>query len=516
MRRVPGRWIVVVALLLVVATTVLGIGPGKVRRLFRALTLLPKVAYYTKVGRALQEIRRTELVTDPVGRYYLALAYSYRYELFTALDQLAGDPAHDDLWLDTLDSAAPLILDFVETGGTNTTITPELVQKVGELISRVRAVAPPALQAAIDAELARFPLDQFAGMTPAQAWEHVRQHGPRLYGDIPFTPRPAPGDPRQLFQNGRGASVDLTPDNRPVFAWLHDNRIYVLEPGARPASVDPPAGTSNYDPDVAVDIDGTVHIAWLDDLGGRQDLYYTAKSPGGTWSPPRVLASQKGYHVPSLALDDRFVYIALSTGWVQVEKATGTVRTFESGLWGTKVDVDAAGTVHLAGETGEGVVHALADPDTGAIFEREVVALNHRGLSALRVAPDGTVHLVWANTSPDDRQANVFYAWGRPGEWHPPVQLSFDNFSLAPDVAVGPDGRTHVVWYAVGTGLVFYQVLEGGQPVGAPLYMVGGVAEAELPKVAVGTDGSVHVVWHQPWSFLPASDELGIFWWNNP
>ncbi len=514
---VRGRLIVFVAFLLIVAVTVLGIGPGNVRRLVRALALLPKVAYYTKLARALQEIRRTELIVDPVGRYYLALGYAYRWELYTLFGQLAEDPAYQDLWLDALDSSAPLILDFVESGGTHTTITPELVQKVEKLIRRTRELAPPELRSAIDAELARFPLDQFVGMTPAQAWEHVRQHGPRLYGDLPYTPRRAPGTPRRLFLGGsRGASVALTPDNQPVFAWLHDNRIYVLEPDGHPAPVEPTVGAHTFDPDVAVDDDGTVHLVWLDDPTGRQDLYYTAKPPGGTWRSPRVLASRVGYHTPSLALDRRFVYIALSDKWVQVEKATGAVRTFESGLWGTKVSVDATtGMIHLVGDTPEGIVHALADPNTGAVFQREVVAPDHRGTSGMDVAPDGTVHLVWARVSPDSRKANVFYTWGKSGEWNTPVQLSFDNFSLAPDVAVGPDGRAHVVWYAFGTGVVFYHVLADGQPLGDPLYMVRGVAEAELPKVAVGTDGTVHVVWNQYWIFIPASDEEGIFWWSN-
>ena len=94
------------------------------------------------------------------------------------------------------------------------------------------------------------------------------------------------------------------------------------------------------------------------------------------------------------------------------------------------------------------------------------------------------------------------------------LPCSGSNF-LAPDVAVGPDGRAHVVWYAFGTGVVFYHVLADGQPLGDPLYMVRGVAEAELPKVAVGTDGTVHVVWNQYWIFIPASDEEGIFWWSN-
>ena len=209
-------------------------------------------------------------------------------------------------------------------------------------------------------------------------------------------------------------------------------------------------GMWNNPTSIAVDADGVTHVAWMaqfDTDSGSKEIWY-GNDAGGAFARARITDNAVREEFPCLALDDDGrVHLAFHTGVdasnkIRYTTNKGGADAFDfrpaidvtgAGFIIAEIDVDSAGTVHLA--------FASQTAQAEDVFYRTI-------------APDGTLGVLQNVT-------------GSPGE----EQL--------PDVAVGPDDAVHLVYQA-------------GNAFGGPLvYAARGPGDASFSTVPTGVAGAV-------------------------
>jgi len=112
---------------------------------------------------------------------------------------------------------------------------------------------------------------------------------------------------------------------------------------------------------------------------------------------------------------------------------------------------------------------------------------------ALAVGPQEGVHLVWSNEFGGNFE--IYYSRWTGERWDWPRNVSSTSgVSLAPDIAVAPDGLIHVVWTDNTPGFpIVYHAWSSDGIVWSNFPVPSG--DGEAPRIAVHSDGSVHLVW---------------------
>ena len=122
---------------------------------------------------------------------------------------------------------------------------------------------------------------------------------------------------------------------------------------------------------------------------------------------------------------------------------------------------------------------------------------------AVAVAPDGTIHVVWTDTTAGADHPDIWHTQsGDHGKsWKAAEDISkTPGVSSHPAVACGPKGEVYVAWADTTKGTAnrdvwFVRSLDGGKTWDKPFDVSNTPGLSSTPDVAVGEDGSVHIAW---------------------
>ncbi len=536
------RWLWRFLLALPVLLLTLYIGPDKILKAFRMALRLLEYQYYVRGIRVLQQIRRQTLAVDPVGRYYLALGYLHKEQVIDTMLRMLSDGDTANCVLELGKKTIPLLTDFAEGDGTGTLITKDIVLDVEYLLEKFRHEAPDELIALADSELERFPLHDFIGLSPREAWELARKRGHSLPEGYPVQRDPADiamvspspvkrllelPDPRTFPRITVGEEVKVEfpqaryPFDRPAIAvgsdgtvhvaWAEKNGIgyAVLLPGQKEFSpseraVDIPC----LSPDLGVDKHGLVHLVCLDE--GAHILHAVRDEHG--WNTPEVLAFEEGGSSPRLLLVDDALWVSSGKELALLDAGTPPRFFRVEGLKDIRPAADGEGNIHVAGVGDDGKIGYTVF-SKGEFSPVEFITGSGALMPDIAVSAQGEVHLAWVYHPPGEIGLDVRYVVGRSGEWGQPQRLSHDNLSVSPVIALDDSSRAYVAWTSFSLGAVVYTRPEANPP--ELFYLVKGPVEAGFPNVAIGPDGSIHTVWRQDSIYLPAPEfleYLGIFY----
>jgi|GEM_PF-4332004 len=320
----------------------------------------------------------------------------------------------------------------------------------------------------------------------------------------------------------------------------------------------------SYNPSLAVDASGTLHLAWYDgtDYGGcgsDWDIFYKQKPSGGSWTTTEVVSTESTEYsaYPSLSVDaagsvhitwfdetnyggsgsdqDIFYKQKPSGGsWTTTE----VVSTESTGLsWNPSLSVDSAGTIHVAWEDGTNYGGSGSDPDVfykrkpsgGSWTTTEVVSTESTGLSwnpSLSVDSAGTVHVAWADRtyySGSGEDEDIFYKQ-KPsgGSWTTTEVVSTEStaFSSNPSSSVDYEGTVHVTWDDLteygGSGSdrdIFYkQKPSGGSWIAVEVVSTESTSLSKYPTSFVDSKGVLHVAWEDGTEYGGSGTDYDIFY----
>jgi len=198
----------------------------------------------------------------------------------------------------------------------------------------------------------------------------------------------------------------------------------------------PSPGNFAYNPSMAVEPSGIVHVVYDTPVWSANNIAYTVRSLDGSWSEPfNVSASQAYSWSADIAVDDENVYIA----WKEVR--TGVDQIFyrirhKDGTW-TPIDS----------------VPDIIGKGTG------MVAI---------VAKDGNLHFLWGASVYKDTMFTVlqlddiyYKVRSRDGEWTPTFNISNTGSAVVPVAIIDANGNLHVAWSDESPGNydIYYTVI---------------------------------------------------------
>jgi hypothetical protein len=246
---------------------------------------------------------------------------------------------------------------------------------------------------------------------------------------------------------------------------------------AAPAVAVTGAGEGKH-PSIAADAKGKLHSAYeaMDASGKTPDVWYVASADGGkSWSKPADISNSPGISMdPAIAAgkDGSVVVAFTDTSGGDTHPDVWIVRSADGGKsWGKPVDVS-----NTPGES--------SAPD-------------------VKVAPDGTIHVIWLDTSAGADSPDVWATASHDGgkTWDKAQDVSnTPGKSMTPSVAVGGDNSVDVVWTDTSSGaaspdVFFARSTDGGKTWSKAVDVSNSPGISSECDVAVDEKGTIYVDW---------------------
>lgn len=280
-------------------------------------------------------------------------------------------------------------------------------------------------------------------------------------------------------------------------------------------------------PQVVVTEDGTVHIVWEETAEGEIGSLYHTFGSSGAWSSPTEIIGDSPSLATGSAGEVHMAYVSQSGATLDV-----FYMRWDGSAWTLPVNVSQTSGISSApaiAYTSGGVLHLIwADNTSGTM------ALQHGqssdGVSwstfpipngdgeapAVAVGPGDVLNVVWQSPDALTGQNDVWYMEYDAGKWSLPeaVSDSPDVNSIAPDVAVDPDGTVHVVWQeAIGTNSAIYHAARSAGTWSSPQDVSGTLASASLPALHINSIGSGFLAWDEGSSIMGRALDVGTGRW---
>jgi len=246
-------------------------------------------------------------------------------------------------------------------------------------------------------------------------------------------------------------------------------------------STESTGGSGN--PTIAVDGVGNAHVAWRDSTsyggsGGDTDIFYKRwNATSSTWTTTEVVSTEStdSSYDPTIAVDGTGnVHVAWEdhsnydgSGWdpdifykrwnATSSTWTTTEVTSTDDSWDPKIAADGAGNVHVAWKDEDDIVYKRWNATSSTWTTTEVVSTESTGdiYSPLTIAVDGSgnVYIAWRDYSNYDgsgTDSDIFYKrWNAPSStWTTTEVVSTESTdsSYDPTIAVDGAGNVHVAW----------------------------------------------------------------------
>ncbi|MHA1377403.1 MAG: hypothetical protein ACTSRG_03365 [Candidatus Helarchaeota archaeon] len=253
---------------------------------------------------------------------------------------------------------------------------------------------------------------------------------------------------------------------------------------------------SSYNPSVAVDGTGNVHVVWSDYTNGTwgtdSEIMYVNRTAAG-WSNATVISDDStlwnngGSVYPSIAVD--------STGNVHV-----VWSDYTNGTWGTDSEI------MYANRTAAGWSNATVISDDGTLWNDD-----SSSYPSIAVDSTGNVHVVWQDYTDGEwgTDSEIMYANRTAAGWSNATVISDDStlwnngHSWKPSIAVDSDGNVYVVWeddtkFGGDFDIMYTNRTAAGWSKAIVLSDDGTFwndGGSNYPSIAVYGTGNVHVVW---------------------
>jgi len=229
------------------------------------------------------------------------------------------------------------------------------------------------------------------------------------------------------------------------------------------------AGNSNS-PVLAVDSGDGVHVVWHDNTAGNNEVYYRRSTDGGTtWNPVKRL-------------------------------------TWNSGnSQGAAIAIDAGDAIHIVwydATPGRFQVYYRRSTDTGITWGATRQLAETLGVSynpAIAAAPDGTLHIVWSDDTPGNKEVYHMRSTNGGTTWSAAKRLTWTSGeSYNPDMAIEPGNAIHFVWYDDTPGdceIYCRRSADGGVTWGLARRLTWTSRDSLNPAIEIDSSGVIHIVW---------------------
>jgi len=229
------------------------------------------------------------------------------------------------------------------------------------------------------------------------------------------------------------------------------------------------SGHSNC-PDITADSSGSLHLVWYDDVSGENEIYYKNSSDGGTmWSPPtrltwmagssfnpRIRADLNGYiHV--VWVDNKpghnEIYYKRSTDGGTSWTGANRLTWFPNSSLAPSLAIDPSNNLHVVWPHAVGVateIYYKKSTDAGLnwTISNRLTWVNSNLWKPWIVAdPNGNLRLVWHGNPTGNDEIYFRSSLDGGSSWTPPKRITWNSGYSNSAVIVPFDGSSlHIVW----------------------------------------------------------------------
>ena len=288
----------------------------------------------------------------------------------------------------------------------------------------------------------------------------------------------------------------------------------------------------SYDPAVATDISGNIHVVWEDNTPGNWEIYYKRSTDGGlTWTTKRLTWTARYSQNPAIAIDSSGnihvvwqdntsgnyeIYYKRSTDggttWQPPKRLTWSSGDSEN----PAIAIDSSGNIHVVWEDdthGNYEIYYKRSTDGGSTWNTQRLTWNYGNSvdPAIAIDSSGNIHVVWAN----DQlfyDYEIYYKRSKDGgtTWQPPRRLTWNSYdTYDPAIAIDSSGNIHVVWEyytSYNNYEIYYKMSTDGGSIWQPTKRITwNTSNSYDPAIAIDSSGNIHVVWHD---YTPGNSEI--------
>ena len=214
---------------------------------------------------------------------------------------------------------------------------------------------------------------------------------------------------------------------------------------------------------LAVDLDGNLHVVWLDDRDRNFEIYHKMRL-GGVWNADERVTNDPAYSArPNLAVD--------ASGWLHLawnDERDGNKEIYYNmwaGMWGADrrvtqtagesfgsalvAEADTVHMVYMEDVSGnlQILYRAFKDNKWTAAVPLTNVATGNRMVPTIDIGPDGSLHVAWWDTRQDTLIGKIYHRKRSGGVWLDEDLLTDPaNNAMRPSIAVDDSGFVHVAW----------------------------------------------------------------------
>jgi len=280
----------------------------------------------------------------------------------------------------------------------------------------------------------------------------------------------------------------------------------------------------SYTPQVAVDSNGVIYLAWEDDTATNSNILFSRSTDGGaTFSTPLNISSAAGYSFnPRIAIGAAG---DVNIAW-QLQSSNSTdimfARSTDAGLsFSAPIDLsnqsnqsfdsespqiasDTAGNVYVVWENDSlqlGIFFTRSS-DGGATFSTPaVISTNASGSYSPQIAagPGGSLGVVWEDNIQGADDISFSYSSNHGATFSLPQSLSLHTGnSMNAQIAIDGNGNIDVVWENNSPGafdVFFTRSTDNGASFLAPADISNGSGNAADSQMALDAKGDINVVW---------------------
>ena len=228
----------------------------------------------------------------------------------------------------------------------------------------------------------------------------------------------------------------------------------------------------SWNPVLAIDSGGVIHVVWYDYTPGNSEIFYKSSTDGGaSWNPNKRLS------------------------WTPGDSED------------TAVAIDSSGTLHVVWADytpGNFDIYYRKSEDTGATWSptRRITWTSGASLEpAIAIDSSSVIHVVWYDGTPGLGQSDIYYksSENSGATWSPARRITWTPaLSYNPAIATDPSGAIHIVWYdyLAGNREIYYKASpDGGISWSAARRLTWTAGDSYSPVVATDSIDGIHVVW---------------------
>jgi hypothetical protein len=314
------------------------------------------------------------------------------------------------------------------------------------------------------------------------------------------------------------AWYDYSPGNRDIF---FNRSTDSGSTWSSPVNISNNSGNS-WNQTITVDSAGNLNLAWMDDITGNLDIFFSRSTDdGATWSLPVNISNNSGDSWdPDIAVDSTgtlylvwsdfsFVYKQILFSRSTDNGSTWSLPTNISNNSGSSlnptISLDSGGNLNLAWSDeipGNFEILFSRSTDNGSTWSLPVYVTQTSYDSydpTITADNAGNLNLAWTYATPQNWEIFFSRSTDNGSTWILPVNISNTAFgSYEPTIIVDSAGNLNLAWRDDTTGndeILFSRSTDNGSTWSLPKNISNTSKGSTYPTITVDSAGNIHLAW---------------------